>query len=113
MSLETARRSILKLARVYFVVVLAITSSQVCADEWQQVLDGAKKVGEVIVWGQAGERSRKFWKESFEKANPGIKVNLFQANTASERDTRAIREYQSGLLKADLFIAGSGGMIGR
>ena len=90
----------------------AITAFAQPAD-WAKVVEEAKKEGEIIVWGQAGEQSKKFWKDAFEKDNPGIAVRLFQPSNTSERDTRALREFESGLLKADVFVAGSAGMVGR
>jgi iron(III) transport system substrate-binding protein len=83
------------------------------AEDWSKVVEAARKEGEVHVWGAAGDLLRKFWKEAFEKDNPGITVRLFQANTNNERDSRVLRELQSGLLKADVLIGGTGGLVGR
>lgn len=81
--------------------------------DWSRVLEAARKEGQVHVWGAAGDVLRKFWKDSFEKDVPGIAVRLFQANTSSERDSRVLRDLQAGVLKADVLIGGSGGMVGR
>jgi iron(III) transport system substrate-binding protein len=81
--------------------------------DWDKVVEAAKKEGEIIVWAQAGEASRRFWKDAFEKEYPGIKVNLFQAGNTAERDTRVLREWEAKLLKADVFVAGSAGMVAR
>jgi iron(III) transport system substrate-binding protein len=91
-----------------------VASSAVAqTEDWAKVVEAAKKEGEIIVWGQAGEASRRFWKDAFERDNPGIKVNLFQPNNTAERDTRVLREWEAKLLKVDVFVAGSAGMIGR
>jgi iron(III) transport system substrate-binding protein len=101
--------SILALAFATSVVSTAVAQT----DDWAKVVEAAKKEGEVIVWGQAGETNRRFWKDAFERDNPGIRVNLFQPNNTAERDTRVLREWQAKLLKVDLFVAGSAGMIAR
>jgi iron(III) transport system substrate-binding protein len=82
-------------------------------DDWSKVVAAARQEGEVIVWAQAGDQSRKFWKDAFEKDNPGITVRLFQASNSSERDTRVLRELDAGVFKADILVAGSAGMVGR
>jgi iron(III) transport system substrate-binding protein len=81
--------------------------------DWDKVVEAAKKEGEIIVWAQASDSSRKFWKDAFEKDNPGIKVNLFQPSNTAERDTRVLREWEAKVLKVDVFVAGSAGMVAR
>ena len=81
--------------------------------EWDRIVEEAKKEGEVIVWGAAGTNARRFEKEAFEKAYPGIRVNLFQAPLSSERDSRFIQEYQAGVAKVDVLISGSAGANAR
>jgi ABC-type glycerol-3-phosphate transport system substrate-binding protein len=81
--------------------------------EWDKIVEAAKKEGEIIVWAQASDSSRKFWKDAFEKDNPGIKVNLFQPSNTAERDTRVLREWEAKVLKVDVFVAGSAGMVAR
>jgi iron(III) transport system substrate-binding protein len=83
------------------------------AEDWAKVVEAARKEGEVHVWGAAGDLLRKFWKDAFEKDNSGITVRLFQANTNNERDSRVLRDLQAGLLKADVLIGGTGGLVGR
>src|SRR5262245_60234848 len=56
--------------------------------EWDKIVEEARKEGEVIVWGESGQAGREFEKDAFEKAYPGIRVNLFQAPLSSDRDTR-------------------------
>ncbi len=105
-----------KCKQIMFAAALVLASSQMApaqSDDWNKVVAAARQEGQVIVWAQAGEQSRKFWKDAFEKDNPGIKVELFQASNSSERDTRVLRERDAGVFKADVLVAGSGGMIGR
>jgi ABC-type Fe3+ transport system substrate-binding protein len=81
--------------------------------EWDKVVQAARKEGQVIVWAQASETGRRFWKDAFERDNPGIRVNLFQPSNTAERDTRILREWEAKVLKADVFVAGSAGMVAR
>ena len=81
--------------------------------DWDKVVQAARQEGQVIVWAQASETSRRFWKDAFEKEYPGIKVNLFQPSNTSERDTRALREWEAKVLKTDIFVGGSAGMVAR
>ena len=75
--------------------------------EWSRIVEAARQEGEVIVWGQAGEERRRFWKDAFERAYPGIRVNLFQASSSSERDSRFLMEYEAGVARVDVLVAGS------
>jgi ABC-type Fe3+ transport system substrate-binding protein len=79
--------------------------------EWAKIVEAAKKEGEVVVWSQAGNSRREFAKDSFEKAYPNIKVNLFQAATSVERDSRYVQEFKAGLAKVDVMIGGSLGAV--
>lgn len=81
--------------------------------EWDKVVQAARKEGQIIVWAQASETSRRFWKDAFEKEYPGIRVNLFQPSNTAERDTRVLREWEAKVLKVDVFVAGSAGMVAR
>lgn len=90
-----------------------VTSARAQTEDWARVVEAARKEGEVLVWGQAGDDRRKFWKDSFEKAYPGIVVRLFQPGSTSERDTRFLREFESGVAKVDVLVSGSAGMNGR
>lgn len=84
------------------------------ADEaWDNVVAAAKQEGSVIVWGDVGTARRAFWKQAFEKDNPGITVDLFQAPNSNTRDARYQSERDAGLASVDLFVGGSAGLIGR
>ncbi len=77
--------------------------------DWANVQAAAKKEGQVILWGNAGAARKAFWKDAFEKQNPGITVDFFEAATSSERDQRYIKEYQAGVAKVDVLAGGSAG----
>ncbi len=103
-----ARAAVLSVAAGLF----AIPSAR--ADEaWDKVVAAAKQEGNVIVWGEVGAARRAFLKNSFEKENPGITVDLFQAPRNVDRDSRYLRERQAGVASVDLFVSGSGGMTAR
>jgi iron(III) transport system substrate-binding protein len=82
-------------------------------DDWNKVLAAAEREGKVIVWGQAGDDRRKFWKEAFEKDHPRIAVRLFQAPSSSQRDSRYIQERRAGVFNGDVFVAGAGSATAR
>jgi ABC-type Fe3+ transport system substrate-binding protein len=81
--------------------------------DWSKILEAARAEGEVIVWGTTGDERRAFWKEAFEKAYPGIRVNLFGAPSLGQRDNRFLQELGSKIVKLDVMIGGSGGATGR
>ena len=74
---------------------------------WDQLVEDAKKEGEVIVWGNPWGQARRAEKDAFEKAYPGVKVTLFQATSASERDSRFLQEFQAGVAKVDVMVSGA------
>jgi ABC-type glycerol-3-phosphate transport system substrate-binding protein len=82
----------------------------VAQESWDDVVAAAKKEGHVIVWGAPGPAAKAFEKDAFEKAYPGIQVDLFQANATSERDTRYVQEFKAGVAKVDVLIGGTGGV---
>lgn len=81
--------------------------------EWEKVVEAARAEGEVIVWAQAGEDLRRYWKDAFEQAYPGIRVNLFQPASWSQRDTRFLNEMQAGIAKLDVLAGAPGSMMVR
>ncbi len=81
--------------------------------EWDRVLAEARREGEVIVWGDAGEDAREHQKDAFERAYPGIKVTLFQATSSTERDSRLLQELEASVAKVDIMIGGSAGANAR
>ncbi len=82
----------------------------VAQENWDDVVAAARKEGHVVVWGAAGPAAKAVEKDAFEKAYPGIQVDLFQANTTSERDTRYVQEFKAGVAKVDVLIGGTGGV---
>jgi iron(III) transport system substrate-binding protein len=91
----------------------AISANSVADEEWNKVVEAAKAEGEVIVWTQVGEDRRRFYKDAFERAYPGIRVNLFQAPQSAERDARFLQEWRAGVAKVDVMISGSAGVNAR
>lgn len=81
--------------------------------EWDRIVEEARKEGEVIVWGGNTPEAREFEKDAFEKAYPGIRVNLFQAPLSSDRDSRFIQEWQAGVARLDVLVTGSAGANAR
>lgn len=108
--MKTARllRSLASLGFVMAVAAAGPANAQ--SADWSKIVEGAKKEGEVIVWASSGLERRMFWKDAFEKDNPGIKVNLFQPNSSSQRDQRYVTELQGGIAKVDILMGGSAGM---
>lgn len=108
-----------KMAFAAGALVLALAAGRLAtpgarADEaWDKVVAAAKQEGSVILWGDVGAARRAFWKEAFEKDNPGITVDLFQTPNSNTRDARYQRERDAGLASVDLFVGGSAGLIGR
>jgi iron(III) transport system substrate-binding protein len=108
-----------KLARAAAAAILAVAAGALVvplarADEaWDKVVEAAKQEGSVIIWGEVGAARRAFWKDAFEKENPGITVDLFQTPRSIERDARYQREREAGVASVDLFVGGSAGVLGR
>ncbi|HLQ32148.1 MAG TPA: extracellular solute-binding protein, partial [Chloroflexota bacterium] len=67
---------------------------------------GAKKEGQVVVYGPPGANYRQALVEPFESANRGIKVN-FTGATGSDIGPRMLAERQAGKFLADLHIGGT------
>jgi iron(III) transport system substrate-binding protein len=82
----------------------------VAQENWDDVVAAAKKEGHVVVWGAAGPAAKAVEKDAFEKAYPDIQVDLFQANTTSDRDARYVQEFKAGVAKVDVLIGGTGGV---
>jgi len=91
----------------------SLATAQQSDGDWNQVVAAAKQEGKVIVWGEAGDSRTAFWKDAFEKAYPGIKVELFQAPLNSQRDNRYAEEYKAGIFKADVFVTGGASALTR
>lgn len=81
--------------------------------EWDRVVAEAKREGELIIWGNGGDDARRFEKEAFERAYPGIRVTHYGPASNSERDSRYLQEFQSGVAKLDVFVGGSAGVNSR
>jgi len=75
-------------------------------DEWNQVVEAAKKEGEVFVYGPPGRNRRKALVEAFEKEYPDIKVK-FVAGSGRKQAPRLIAEREAGKYTADVLIGGT------
>jgi iron(III) transport system substrate-binding protein len=95
------------------ILLLAADRNARAEDDWSKVVAAAEKEGKVIVWGQAGEDRRKFWKDAFERQHPRIAVRLFQAPSSSQRDSRYVQERRAGVFSGDLFVAGAASATAR
>jgi iron(III) transport system substrate-binding protein len=95
------------------ILVLTTDGNARADDDWNRVVAAAEKEGKVIVWGQAGEDRRKFWKDAFERAHPRIAIRLFQAPNSSQRDSRYIQEKRAGVFSGDLFVGGAASATAR
>ncbi len=79
-------------------------------DEWNQVVEAAKKEGKVVVSIPASSELRKQMEGAFEKRFPGIDLELFPAS-ASKMLRRISDEFQAGVRYFDVHIGGAGSMI--
>jgi len=75
-------------------------------EEWERVLEAAKKEGEVFVYGPPGQARRKVLVEEFEKAYPHIEVK-FVAGSGRKQAPRLIAEREAGKYNADILIGGT------
>ena len=75
-------------------------------DEWERVVEAAKKEGEVFVYGPPGQARRKVLVEEFEKVYPDIEVK-FVAGSGRKQAPRLIAERDAGKYNADVLIGGT------
>ena len=78
-------------------------------DEWEKVVEAAKKEGKVVVSIPASSELRKQMEGTFEKRFPGIDLELFPAS-ASKMLRRISDEFQAGVRYFDVHIGGAGSM---
>jgi iron(III) transport system substrate-binding protein len=69
--------------------------------EWEASVAAAKKEGKVIVYGVPGVDVDKLFKEHFETAFPGIKVELVPDRDATER---IVAERRAGRFIPDVYL---------
>ena len=71
------------------------------AEEWEATVAAAKKEGKVVVYGIPGVDVDKFFKEHFEVAFPGIKVESVPDRDATER---IVAERRAGKFIPDVYL---------
>lgn len=111
-----ARRSLTSCVRVLATSLLIVTVCGVSAAtaasgsleipdgsraEWETIVAAAKKEGKVVVYGVPGVDVEKLFKEHFEVAFPGIKVESVPDRDATER---IVAERRAGKSIADVYL---------
>jgi len=91
-----------------FVTVVFVNGSYAAdsANEWQRVVEAAKKEGKVVAGGPPTAVLRKQFKETFENRF-GIELELLSAQGAQNAQ-RAIAEFKAGVSYFDVLHGGSG-----
>lgn len=78
--------------------------------EWERTLDAAKREGRVVVSIPTSAELRKEFETGFQKAFPGIELELSVARGASNIN-KIVEEHNAGLRTIDLHIGGSTSII--
>lgn len=105
--INSARPAVLFAAAALFVLAqISGAAAQGWQQQWNQLVDAAKKEGEVIVIVGPGQSFRD-GVQGFAKAFPDIKLNIF---TQHIRDVlpRVLREREAGIYSADVMIGAVG-----
>ena len=96
-------------AAFLFLTYLAWLSPTLAAEgwkqEWEKTIQGAKREGEVAIYGPHNSMYRPLW-EAFQKTYPGVKIN-FVPGKGSEHTQRILAERRAGKYLADLVMGGS------
>jgi ABC-type Fe3+ transport system substrate-binding protein len=84
------------------------TTTQASADDprWTEALEGARREGEVVVYGPPGTHYRDALVRPFESAYPGIKVT-YSGATGADMGPRTMAERQAGRYIPDVHIGGT------
>lgn len=73
--------------------------------EWEKIIQAAKREGEVVIYGPHNPMYRPLW-ETFQKSYSGVKIN-FLPGKGSEHTQRVLAERRAGKYIADLVMGGS------
>ena len=73
---------------------------------WDQTLAAARQEGKVVIYGPPGERIRRNLTEGFQKAFPGVALELMGGRCA-ELTARIEAERRAGLQAVDVFLCGT------
>ena len=102
-------RAIKTLMLILFVTHALLWTPAIAAEEWKQewekTIEGAKREGEVVIYGPHNPMYRALW-ETFQKSYPGVKIN-FIPGKGSEHTQRILAERRAGKNIADLVMGGS------
>jgi len=78
--------------------------------EWEKVVEAAKKEGRVVVSIPTSAELRKEFESGFQKAYPGIELELSVARGASNIN-KIVEEHNAGVRNVDLHIGGTSSII--
>jgi len=93
-------------------LILALhTSSDVALSEtkWEQLVAAANKEGKVVIYGRGAAEYVKVYRDHFQKAFPGIKVDYVGGR--SELSSRLITERRAGKYFPDLYVRSGGTLV--
>ena len=79
------------------------------AKEWEQVVSAAKKEGRVVVFGGPGPDRVRVFKEAFERAFPGIRVD-YEGMHGNQASMRIIAERRAGKYLVDIHLGAAGSL---
>ncbi len=85
---------------------LAFAASVPKAAEWEKTVAAAKKEGQVVILGPAGEDMRDAYTEGFQKKYPGIRVE-YSGMASALIATKLLTELSAGVYRNDLVFAGT------
>ena len=101
----TALRRALSLAVLLLQSPAPLQAQSDWKKQWEKAVDGAKKEGEVVIYGPHNPQYRPVW-ALFQKSFPEIKFN-FVPGKGSEHSERIVAERRAGKYLADIVMGGS------
>src|SRR4249920_342049 len=106
------RKSVMSLAHVSILTLFLASAvfSQPKNPEWEKVVEAAKKEGRVVVSIPTSAELRKEFESGFQKAYPGIELELSVARGASNIN-KIVEEQNAGVRNVDLHIGGTSSII--
>src|SRR5512147_2410291 len=106
------QKSLMSLAHAPVLTLLLASAvlSQTRSPEWDKVVEAAKKEGRVVVSIPTSAELRKEFESGFQKAFPGIELELTVARGASNIN-KIIDEQNAGVRTMDLHIGGTTSII--
>ena len=106
------RKSLMSLAHVSILTLFLASAvfSQTRSPEWDKVVEAAKKEGRVVVSIPTSAELRKEFESGFQKAFPGIELELSVARGASNIN-KIVDEQNAGVRSIDLHVGGTTSII--